>query len=198
MRTPPINPEKGFVVLFTSGTTGPAKGALHTRRSAAEGFSVQIAAYGITPNDTWLHASPTHWMGGFMFFMINMLAGSCIEFCSSKMNHNWLLGRLQTDDSICIYLTPPSLDSMAEKLDELKETDPSVYANAVEALRRIRVLTSGSMTVGASTKATWMDIRGGKPVLTMYGMTESLGFLATNARQGEGVDCPLVGGLKDI
>lgn len=191
-------PEKGFVVLLTSVTTGPAKGALHTRRSAAEGFTVQIAAYGITPNDTWLHASPTHWMGGFMFFMVNMLEGPCIEFCSSKMNHDWLLKRLQTDDSTCIYLMPPFLDSMAEKIDELKETGPSVYANSVEALRRIRVLSSGSMTVSASAKATWMNIRGGRPVLTIHGMTESLSVFATNARQGEGVDCPLVGGLKDI
>ena len=193
-KTPLIDPEKGFVVLLTSGTTGPAKGALHTRRSAAVGFSVQIAAMGLTSNDTWLHFSPAHWMGGFMFFMINMLAGSCVEFCGSKMNHDWLLKRLQTNDSICMHLTPPFLDSMAEKLEKLKEeTDPSVYTNAVQGLCRILILVSGSMTVGASTQATWRGIRGGKPVTTLYGMTESLGMLAANAGHGDGcVHCPLV------
>lgn len=191
--TPPINPEKGFVVLFTSGTTGPPKGALHTRRSAAVGFSVQIAALRLTSNDTWLHSSPAHWMGGFMLVMINMLAGSCVEFCGSKMSHDWLLKRLQTNDSICVHLTPPLLDSIAEKLEELKETDPSVYTNAVQGLCRIRVLASGSMTVSASIQATWREIRGGKPVTTLYGFTESLGMLAVNAGHGENcADCPLV------
>lgn len=82
---------------------------------------------------------------------------------------------------------------MAEKLEELKETDPSVYTNAVQGLCRIRVLVSGSMTVSASIQATWREIRGGKPVTTLYGITESLGMLAVNAGHGENcADCPLV------
>lgn len=109
------------------------------------------------------------------------------------MNHDWLLKRLQTDDSICLSLEPPKLDAIAEKVEGMKESDQSAYENAVKGLCGIRILCSGAMTVGASTQATWREIRGGKPVTTLYGMTESLGMIAINAAPGKGgVDGPLV------
>lgn len=73
--TPPINPEKGFAMLYTSGTTGSPKGVLHSCQSAALGLQIEIEALRLTPNDKWLQCGPVHWMAGLMMFCANLIVG---------------------------------------------------------------------------------------------------------------------------
>ncbi|KAE9980262.1 hypothetical protein EG328_000397 [Venturia inaequalis] len=71
------------VVIFTSGTTGPPKGAV-MRRAFTHDFALQVVEhYGIGQDDTVLHCLPVHHATGIgiMFFPL-LMAGATTEFRS--------------------------------------------------------------------------------------------------------------------
>jgi malonyl-CoA/methylmalonyl-CoA synthetase len=82
------------VVIFTSGTTGPPKGAV-MRRAFTHDFALQVAEhYGIGPEDTLLHCLPVHHATGIgiMFFPF-LMAGAKIEFRSGGFDEVWMWER---------------------------------------------------------------------------------------------------------
>ncbi|KAE8367661.1 hypothetical protein BDV27DRAFT_154806 [Aspergillus caelatus] len=174
-----ISMEKGFILLYTSGTTGPPKGVLHSRRGAVAGFRSLMSHMGMSPQDTWLLHSPVHWMGGVWQLFITVSAGACVEFCTSVFNPNWLMERLSAGDVSCMVMTPILLDTMEEKLHAARKAWPSSRHEAVMAgLRGLRILATGSMPVGPIRRAVWKNFRGGKPIVDLYGMTEELAMVA--------------------
>lgn len=187
-----INMEKGFVLLYTSGTTGPPKGILHSRRSAVVGFQSLMNKMAMSPRDTWLLQSPVHWMGGFFQFFITVSAGACAEFCASAFTPDWLLERLSAGDVSCLHLTPILLDTVEEKLHVARNAWPSSrYESVLAGLRGIRVLAVGSVPVGSVRRTAWKNLRGGKPLMVLYGMTEELGMVARSSWESDD-DIPLV------
>ncbi|KAB8262594.1 hypothetical protein BDV32DRAFT_147515 [Aspergillus pseudonomiae] len=184
-----INMEKGFVLLYTSGTTGPPKGVLHSRRSAVAGLRSLMGHMGMSPHDTWLLHSPVHWMGGFWQFFITLLAGACVEFCASVCNPDWLMERLSAGDVSCMVMTPTMLDKMEKKLDTAQKSwSSSRYESVLAGIRALRVLATGSMPVGPVRRTVWKDLRGGKPLVDLYGMTEELAMIArTSWESDEGI-----------
>ena len=82
-----INPEKGLVLISTSGSTGPPKGVLLSRRSVTVGLPVQVEVLDcLTSNDTWLDHSPVHWMVGVVILVLCIFIGSCIEVCNAQFS----------------------------------------------------------------------------------------------------------------
>lgn len=111
-----INPEKGFMMLYKSGSTGSSKGVLNSLQSATIGFEAKTKAFGIMPKDTWLQYSPVHHASGFQLLYMKTIIWSCTEVRSrSQMSPDWLIERVQPDDSICLFLLPPFCDSMGAK-----------------------------------------------------------------------------------
>ncbi|GAB1207270.1 hypothetical protein APSETT445_005983 [Aspergillus pseudonomiae] len=183
-----INMEKGFVLLYTSGTTGPPKGVLHSRRSAVAGLRSLMGHMGMSPHDTWLLHSPVHWMGGFWQFFITLLAGACVEFCASVCNPDWLMERLSAGDVSCMVMTPTMLDKMEKKLDTAQKSwSSSRYESVLAGIRALRVLATGSMPVGPVRRTVWKDLRGGKPLVDLYGMTEELAMIARTSWESDEV-----------
>lgn len=111
-----------------------------------------------------------------------------MEVCNAQFSPEWLIERLQrqTGDSICLYLKPRMLDMMAGILEDIKKANLKGYEDAIEGFRRIRLLCSGGMLAGPSTQVAWREIRGGKNIVLVYGMTETFEFLSfTNVKAGK-------------
>jgi malonyl-CoA/methylmalonyl-CoA synthetase len=175
----PIPPEKGFVLLYTSGTTGRPKGVLHSRSSAHAGLKSQVESFGLSGTDTWLHHSPVHWGAGCTLLVASVISRACLELCSTQFSTGWLLTRLQDGDVTCMYLPPSHLDALADKIGgEQRTWIRSQYEAVLSGIRKLRILCSGGVRISPSTQAIWKDLRGGKPLVVVYAMTEFLSLVA--------------------
>ena len=78
------------LLIFTSGTTGPPKGAALRRGAIADGAMSSADQLRLTDQDRLLHILPVHhatgiWIGFFPFILV----GACIEFRSGSFDREW-------------------------------------------------------------------------------------------------------------
>ena len=78
------------LVIFTSGTTGPPKGAVQRRSYLTGSGEADMDHYRITDQDTVLHVLPVHHASGVgLTFLPFLTAGACIEFRSGNFDTAW-------------------------------------------------------------------------------------------------------------
>lgn len=171
----PIESSKGFVLLQTSRTTGLPKGVLHTRRAVEIGISKRAESLRTSEDDIMLHTSPVHWAAGFSYCVAGVISGACIEFCRAVFSLDWLTQRLQKGDVRSMILPPNVLDALAEKVSMAQRTWPLSQSRALlHGIDSMRMIFTGGMRVHSSTQATWEKLRGGRPLVVVYAMTETL------------------------
>jgi fatty-acyl-CoA synthase len=75
----PVDPAAPFLIQFTSGTTGRAKGAVLSHRAALNGAYIRPHLDGATGEDVWLNAVPLHHIGGTCVVVLGALSvgGAC-------------------------------------------------------------------------------------------------------------------------
>ncbi len=67
-----------FLIQFTSGTTGKAKGAAMSHRTALNGAWLRVLAADVDESDVWINPVPLNHMGGAVSLVIGcMTAGAC-------------------------------------------------------------------------------------------------------------------------
>ncbi|MFC3172708.1 class I adenylate-forming enzyme family protein [Novosphingobium bradum] len=71
---PPTSQSTPFLIQFTSGTTGKAKGALLSQRAALLGGWLRPTLDGIGEDDLWLNAVPYHHVGGSCAIILGALS----------------------------------------------------------------------------------------------------------------------------
>lgn len=82
------------VVIFTSGTTGPPKGAVMRRAFIHDEALAVVDHYNITPDDVLLHVLPVHHATGIgMMFFPFLMGGATLEFKSGGFDPEWTWNR---------------------------------------------------------------------------------------------------------
>lgn len=71
---PEVSPDAPFLIQFTSGTTGRAKGATLSHRAALNGGHVRALTLGADEADVWLNPVPLHHVGGSVVIVLAALA----------------------------------------------------------------------------------------------------------------------------
>lgn len=102
-----LNSEKARLVSFTSGTTGPPKGILHTRRSiylACKSFQV---SWDMKPDDVFLIPTTPQWISGLAHSMAGVIGGTCVELCSTVFSPSWFWNRIKECD-VSLSISSPA------------------------------------------------------------------------------------------
>jgi fatty acid CoA ligase FadD36 len=154
------------IVLYTSGTTGPAKGVLLSRGAVAAGLDALTEAWDWTPDDTVAHGLP-------LFHVHGLILG--------------VLGPLRTGGRV-VHTGRPTPAGYAQAAAQQGATMlfgvPTVWSrmcaapDAARELRGSRLLVSGSAALPASVFEQLRTLTGQSPI-ERYGMTETLITLST-------------------
>ncbi len=146
-------------MLYTSGTTGRAKGAMLTHRNLASNSLTLVEAWRFTAGDVLLHALPIfHTHGLFVATHVALIAGATMLF----------LPRFDIDQVMA--LLPRATAMMGV---------PTFYTRLLERadfnrdlVSHMRVFISGSAPLLAETHRAFRE-RTGHAIIERYGMTET-------------------------
>lgn len=162
------------VVIFTSGTTGPPKGAVMRRLFLHDWSAAMADHFGITEKDVILHVLPVHHATGVgINFLPYIFSGACIEFCSGSVDipflwERWRRGGLDVFSGVpTIYMR--MMRHFEQKLASLPEPEKNQY---IAGARGLRALLCGTSALPSPVQNFWTDILGGKRIVTRYGATE--------------------------
>ena len=170
-------PDDLAAILYTSGTTGRAKGAMLSHRNLASNALTLVDAWGFTRGDVLLHALPLYHVHGLF------VACHCALLSASRMI--WLLKF-----------------NAAEVMEQLPHASvmmgvPTFYTRLLaeaafteDACRSVRLFISGSAPLLPETFNEFRS-RSGHAILERYGMSET-GMNTSNPLRGERI-CGSVG-----
>ncbi|MFI9275473.1 AMP-binding protein [Kitasatospora sp. NPDC052896] len=161
---PEPDPKRTALVLYTSGTTGPPKGALLSRRALAADLDALAEAWAWSPDDTLVHGLP-------LFHVHGLVLG--------------VLGALRHGSRL-VHTGRPTPAGYAAAAGSLYFGVPTVWSRiaadpaAARALGGARLLVSGSAPLPVPVFERLTDLTGLAPI-ERYGMTESLITVSTRA-----------------
>jgi fatty acid CoA ligase FadD36 len=156
--------DRPALVLYTSGTTGPPKGAVLSRDAIAADLDALADAWAWTADDTLVHGLPLYHVHGLVL---------------------GVLGPLRTGSRL-VHTVRPTPAGYAAAGGSLYFGVPTVWSRiaqdpaAARALRGARLLVSGSAALPVPVFASLAELTGHRPV-ERYGMTETLITIATRA-----------------
>jgi fatty acid CoA ligase FadD36 len=172
-------PSSTAFIMYTSGTTGPPKGVVLSRRAVQAGLDALVDAWQWTPADTLVHGLP-------LFHVHGLILG--------------LLGALRVGSRL-VHTVKPAPERYAAAGGSLYFGVPTVWsrvaadAAAARALSSARLLVSGSAPLPVPVFEALAAHTGSGPV-ERYGMSETLITVSTRAdgeRRPGWVGLPLPG-----
>ncbi|MEU9667124.1 acyl-CoA synthetase [Streptomyces bobili] len=160
----PVGDEDPALVVYTSGTTGPPKGAVIPRRAVAATLDALADAWGWTGEDVLVHGLPLFHVHGLVLGVLGPLRrGGSVRHLGRFSAEG--VARELNSGATMLFGVPTMYHRLAETLPD----DPGL----AKALGRARLLVSGSAALPVHdhdriTAAT------GQRVIERYGMTETL------------------------
>ncbi len=146
-------------MLYTSGTTGRAKGAMLTHGNLASNATTLVACWRFTADDVLLHALPIfHTHGLFVATNVVLLAGAATLFLP------------KFDADAVMRLMPRATTMMGVPTFYVRLLEHPALTRAATA--HMRLFVSGSAPLLADTHRAWQE-RTGHAIIERYGMTET-------------------------
>jgi malonyl-CoA/methylmalonyl-CoA synthetase len=168
---PKLSGDDPALIVYTSGTTGPPKGAVMPRRAISSNLDALAEAWDWTEHDVVTHALPLFHVHGLVIGTLGPVrrGGTAVH-----------LGRF-SPEAVQRALSGPAtmlfaVPTMYRRLADAAADSPELAA----ALGRARLLVSGSAALPASEHARLRELTG-RGVVERYGMTETLMNTAIHA-----------------
>jgi malonyl-CoA/methylmalonyl-CoA synthetase len=163
-RAAALSPESPALIVYTSGTTGPPKGAVLPRRALATNLDALADAWEWTARDIVVHGLPLFHVHGLVVGILGPVrrGGSAVHVGRFSPG---AIGTALKDGATMVFGVP----TMYRRLAEAAESAPEL----ARALGRTRLLISGSAALPRAEQERLARLTG-RPVLERYGMTETL------------------------
>ena len=179
---PQIDPARRAMILYTSGTTGKAKGVVSTHLNIQAQVTSLIEAWGWVSEDYILHVLPLHHVHG----IINVL--TCALWAGARCEILPRFAPLEVwqkfvEQDFTLFMAVPTI--YVKLITAWEAANPQEQKLMREACQKFRLMVSGSAALPVSVFAKWKAITG-HTILERYGMTE-IGMALSNPLQGERV-----------
>ncbi|MFW5875931.1 MAG: AMP-binding protein [Myxococcota bacterium] len=153
-----------LLILYTSGTTGPPKGAVLTARNVASNIDALARAWRWQETDTVVHALPLFHVHGLVLGLFGSLrVGGALRWIPRF--EPVTVARALGGEGTVLFAVP----TMYHRLVEAAEQDPEV----ARGLGAARLLISGSAALPVREHRR-IERATGRPVYERYGLTETL------------------------
>lgn len=151
-------PEAGdLAILYTSGTTGRAKGAVLPRRAFIASAAASAGNLELREGDRWLLCLPLCHVGG-LSILTRCLLARCAVILAPRFDPEAVLASIARDGATLLSVVPTMLVALLE-------------ADRDNLLARLRAILVGG--AAAPERALVECARRGVPALTTYGLTEA-------------------------
>lgn len=172
---PALDPEKAGLVMFTSGTTGPPKGVLHSRKAVYLACKTVQQVWNIGPGDVFLSPITPQWISGFHNTIGGILGGALMELCSTVFNPPWFWNRMKPGDVTIFPCSPAYYIKLAVFFETDIANGPQVEREkVVNGVRNIRILASAGSLLAQSISQFWAKLRPRQRLFNTYGTTETM------------------------
>jgi malonyl-CoA/methylmalonyl-CoA synthetase len=162
--SPEPDPEAPALIVYTSGTTGPPKGALLPRRAIASNLDALAHAWEWTEHDVVAHALPLFHVHGLVLGVLGPLRRGGAARHLGRFQPEAVADALNADATVLF-----GVPTMYRRLADAAEQDAAI----AKALTRARILVSGSAALPAAEHER-IERLTGQRVVERYGMTETL------------------------
>ncbi|MFC8224231.1 acyl-CoA synthetase [Streptomyces sp. NPDC057287] len=182
-------PESPALVVYTSGTTGPPKGAVLPRRAIAASLDALEDAWRWTGEDILVHALPLFHVHGLILGVLGPLRRGGSVRHLGRFSAEGVARELLSGGTM-LFGVPTMYHRLAGAL-----ADPAGPGNLAKALADARLLVSGSAALPVHDHER-IEKATGRRVIERYGMTETLmntGVRADGAPRPGTVGPPLSG-----
>ena len=163
------------LLVFTSGTTGPPKGAVMRRGYVHDDAMAVADHYELCSTDVCLHVLPVHHATGLgITFFPFILSGACIEFRSGNFDEEWMWERWRAGGLTFFSGVPTIYMRMMRFYEQIlsKLPDPLRKEEYIRGAQQFKAMVCGTSALPKPLQDAWTKIRGGKMILTRYGATE--------------------------
>ena len=158
---PDVAPSDLFLIQFTSGTTGRAKGAALSHAAALNAGYFRSVAAGLEANEVWVNAAPLNHVGGALSVVLGSLSMGACYVLMRKFETGEYLRMMRETGATRIGGVPTMLIALCEH----PEWDPSLFS--------IRSIGSGGAQVPKSLIER-LTREFNAPVLVVFGQSESV------------------------
>ncbi|MFF2698169.1 acyl-CoA synthetase [Streptomyces cyaneofuscatus] len=187
------DPEAPALIVYTSGTTGPPKGAVLPRRAIAASLDALEDAWGWTGDDVLVHALPLFHVHGLILGVLGPLRRGGSLRHLGKFSAEGVARELRSGGTM-LFGVPTMYHRLAEVLDVQGGGDAE-RGELAKALAGARLLVSGSAALPVHDHER-IAAATGRRVIERYGMTETLmntGIRADGVPRPGTVGPPLAG-----
>lgn len=161
--------DSNALILYTSGTTGKPKGAVHTFKSLSAQYASLSKAWRWTSKDYTLHVLPLHHIHGVQNILNTAIYnGAGVEV--TPFDAGFCLKRLCSGDITCFHAVPTIYVKFTQYFEKAAAEE---QADIKKGLRNssLRYMVSGSAALPVPTMKSWAELSG-HVLLERYGMTE--------------------------
>ncbi|EEH40099.2 acyl-activating enzyme [Paracoccidioides lutzii Pb01] len=162
------------VVIFTSGTTGPPKGAVMRRAYLHDTSAAVSDHFGVTEKDVILHVLPVHHATGIgINFLPYIYSGACVEFRSGSFDVVWMWERWKKG-GLHIFSGVPTIYMRMMRYFErtIAPLPPHEVYQYIAGARQFRAMLCGTSALPTPVQQFWSKILGGRTILSRYGASE--------------------------
>ncbi len=163
-------PDDLAAILYTSGTTGRAKGAMLTHNNLVSNAEALAALWRFSPQDVLLHALPHYHTHGLFVAVNTVLLSAAKILLLAKFDPVQIMALM---GRASVMMGVPAFYTRLLRLKTLSR----------ETAAHMRLFISGSAPLLEETHRAW-QVRTGHKILERYGMTET-NIISSNPYVGE-------------